>query len=94
MASDPGQGGFVAWRNWPDTGWESGRGVGTGRTEVVALAAAYLMAMLATSAGISGAVLLLFQVSVLGTPSPGVTPANLLHQVVAAPGAALPRPKA
>jgi hypothetical protein len=52
------------------------------------------MAMLATSAGISGAVLLLFQVSVLGTPSPGVTPANLLHQVVAAPGAALPRPKA
>jgi len=39
-------------------------------------------------AGISGAVLLLpFQVSVLGTPSPAVTPTNLLHNVVSTPGA-------
>ena len=44
--------------------------------------------MLATPAGISGAVLLLpFQVSVLGTPSPAVTPTNLLYNVVATPGA-------
>jgi uncharacterized membrane protein YfcA len=62
----------------PDTGW----------TEVVALAAAYLIAMVTTPAGISGAVLLLpFQVGVLGTPSPAVTPTNLLYNVVATPGA-------
>jgi uncharacterized protein len=59
-----------------------------GWTEVVALLAAYLIAALATPAGISGAVLLLpFQVSVLGTPSPSVTPTNLLYNVVATPGA-------
>jgi hypothetical protein len=52
------------------------------------LGAAYLIAVLATPAGISGAVLLLpFQVSVLGTPSPAVTPTNLLYNVVATPGA-------
>jgi uncharacterized protein len=45
----------------PDTAW----------TEVVALAAAYLIAVVTTPAGISGAVLLLpFQVTVLGTPQP------------------------
>ena len=61
---------------------------GTGWTEVVALAAAYAVAALAAPAGISGAVLLLpFQVSVLGTPSPAVTPTNLLYNVVATPGA-------
>jgi hypothetical protein len=54
----------------------------------VALAAAFVIAVLATPAGISGAVLLLpFQVSVLGTPSPAVTPTNLLYNVVATPGA-------
>jgi uncharacterized protein len=59
-----------------------------GWTEVVALAAAYAVAVAATPAGISGAVLLLpFQVSVLGTPSPAVTPTNLLYNVVATPGA-------
>jgi uncharacterized protein len=31
--------------------------------------------------------LLPFQVSVLGTPSPAVTPTNLLYNVVATPGA-------
>ena len=62
----------------PDTGW----------TEAVALAAAYLIATLTTPAGISGAVLLLpFQVSVLGTPSPAVTPTNLLYNIIATPGA-------
>jgi len=54
---------------------------------VVALLAAYQIAALATPAGISGAVLLPFQVSVLGTPSPAVTPTNLLYNVVATPGA-------
>jgi uncharacterized membrane protein YfcA len=52
------------------------------------LVAAYLIAVVMTPAGISGAVLLLpFQVSVLGTPSPSVTPTNLLYNVVATPGA-------
>ena len=52
------------------------------------MVAAYLVAALTAPAGISGAVLLLpFQVSVLGTPSPAVTPTNLLYNVVATPGA-------
>ena len=54
----------------------------------MALAAAFVIAAVATPAGISGAVLLLpFQVSVLGTPSPAVTPTNLLYNVVSTPGA-------
>jgi uncharacterized protein len=62
--------------------------LGPGWSEAVALVAAYLIAVLATPAGVSGAVLLLpFQVSVLGTPSPAVTPTNLLYNVVAVPGA-------
>src|ERR1700678_4134642 len=62
--------------------------LGEGWTQGVALAAAFAIAVLATPAGISGAVLLLpFQVSVLGTPSPAVTPTNLLYNVVATPGA-------
>lgn len=62
--------------------------LGAGWTEAVAFAAAFVIAVLATPAGISGAVLLLpFQVSVLGTPSPAVTPTNLLYNVVATPGA-------
>jgi uncharacterized protein len=57
-------------------------------TVVVALVAAYVIAVASTPAGVSGAVLLLpFQVSVLGTPSPSVTPTNLLYNVVATPGA-------
>jgi uncharacterized membrane protein YfcA len=56
-------------------------------SEAVAVAAAFVIAVLCTPAGISGAVLLLpFQVSVLGTPSPAVTPTNLLYNIVAAPG--------
>jgi uncharacterized membrane protein YfcA len=62
--------------------------LGAGWTEVVALIAAFAIAVLATPAGVSGAVLLLpFQVGVLGTPSPAVTPTNLLYNVVATPGA-------
>jgi uncharacterized protein len=62
--------------------------LGSGWTEIAALAAAYLIAVITTPAGISGAVFLLpFQVSVLGTPSPSVTPTNLLYNVVATPGA-------
>src|SRR5215469_7314471 len=61
---------------------------GQGWTEIVALVAAYVIAVFTTPAGISGAVLLLpFQVSVLGTPSPAVAPTNLLYNIVAAPGA-------
>jgi hypothetical protein len=42
--------------------------------------AAYAIAVLATPAGISGAALLPpFQVSVPGTPSPAITPTNLLY---------------
>src|ERR1700726_2273958 len=62
--------------------------LGAGWTEAVALAAAFAMAVLASPAGVSGAVLLLpFQVSVLGTPNPSVTPTNLLFNVFATPGA-------
>src|ERR1700734_1190119 len=54
----------------------------------VAFLASLVIATVASPAGVSGAVLLLpFQVSVLGTPSPAVTPTNLLYNVVAAPGA-------
>jgi uncharacterized membrane protein YfcA len=57
-------------------------------TELIALTAAFAIAVIATPAGISGAVLLLpLQVSVLGTPSPAVTPTNLLYNVIATPGA-------
>src|SRR3954451_19107915 len=55
---------------------------------VVALAAALVTAAVASPVGVSGAVLLLpFQVSVLGTPSPAVTSTNLLYNIVATPGA-------
>ncbi|HEY2127798.1 MAG TPA: TSUP family transporter [Streptosporangiaceae bacterium] len=56
--------------------------------EVVALVAAFAIAVITTPAGVSGVVLLLpLQVSVLGTPSPSVTPTNLLYNVMASPGA-------
>jgi uncharacterized protein len=55
---------------------------------LAAFGAALGIATLSSPAGVSGAVLLLpFQVSVLGTPSPAVTPTNLLYNVVATPGA-------
>lgn len=49
---------------------------------------AFLLALVTTPAGVSGAVLLLpVQVSVLGVPSPSVTPTNLLFNVFSTPGA-------
>ena len=51
------------------------------------LLAAFLVALLATPAGISGAFLLLpLQMSVLGFVSPAVTPTNLIYNTVATPG--------
>jgi uncharacterized protein len=62
--------------------------LGAGWTEVVAFAAAIVISAVSAPGGVSGAVLLLpFQVSVLGTPSPSVTPTNLLYNVLATPGA-------
>src|ERR1700741_4664082 len=62
----------------PGPGGTGGRGLG----------GAYLIATITAPAGIAGAVLLLpFQVSVLGTPSPAVTPTNLLYNIIATPGA-------
>ena len=55
--------------------------------EVTALVAAFVIAAVTTPAGVSGALLLPFQVSVLHTPSPAVTPTNLLYNVVACRGA-------
>jgi uncharacterized membrane protein YfcA len=53
-------------------------------------ACAFTLALLTTPAGVSGAVLLLpIQISVLGVPSPAVTPTNLLFNVFATPGALL-----
>ena len=73
--------------SWSGAGYRDGV-LGAGWTEAVALAAAFVISAIATPAGISGAVLLLpFQVSVLGTPSPAVTPTNLLYNVVSTPGA-------
>jgi uncharacterized membrane protein YfcA len=51
---------------------------------------AFLLALVTTPAGVSGAVLLLpLQLSVLRVPSPSVTPTNLLFNVAATPGALL-----
>ncbi|MEU3301359.1 sulfite exporter TauE/SafE family protein [Streptomyces sp. NPDC006678] len=52
------------------------------------LAAGLLISTVTTPVGVSGAVFLLpVQLSVLGVPSPAVTPTNLLFNVVAGPGA-------
>lgn len=49
---------------------------------------AFLIAIVATPVGVSGAVFLVpVQVSLLHTPSPSVTPTNLLYNVIATPGA-------
>jgi uncharacterized protein len=49
---------------------------------------AFLISVLATPVGVSGAVFLVpVQVSLLHTPSPSVTPTNLLYNVIATPGA-------
>ena len=51
---------------------------------------AFRLALVATPAGVSGAVLLLpIQLSVLHVPSPAVTPTNLLFNVATVPGGLL-----
>jgi uncharacterized membrane protein YfcA len=59
-------------------------------TELAGFAAGLLIAAVTAPVGVSGAVFLLpIQLSVLGVPSPAVTPTNLLFNVVAGPGALL-----
>jgi len=51
---------------------------------------AFCLAALTTPVGVSGAVFLVpFQISVVHTPSPAVTPTNLIYNLVAIPGALL-----
>lgn len=51
---------------------------------------AFCIAVLTTPVGVSGAVFLVpVQISVLHTPSPAVTPTNLLYNLIAIPGALL-----
>jgi uncharacterized protein len=51
---------------------------------------AFLLALVTTPAGVSGAVLLLpIQLSVLHVPSPAVTPTNLVFNIAASPGGLL-----
>lgn len=53
--------------------------------------AGVLISVVTAPVGVSGAVFLLpVQLSVLGVPSPAVTPTNLLFNVVAVPGALAP----
>jgi uncharacterized protein len=55
---------------------------------LLGFAAGLLISVATAPVGVSGAVFLLpVQVSVLGVPSPAVTPTNLLYNVVAGPGA-------
>ncbi|WP_308166309.1 sulfite exporter TauE/SafE family protein [Actinomadura sp. NEAU-AAG7] len=59
-----------------------------GQVELLGLAAGALIAMVTAPVGVSGAVFLLpVQLSLLGVPSPAVTPTNLLFNVVSGPGA-------
>ncbi|CBG67510.1 MULTISPECIES: sulfite exporter TauE/SafE family protein [Streptomyces] len=62
----------------------------TWSTGLLGFAAGLLISVATAPVGVSGAVFLLpVQVSVLGVPSPAVTPTNLLFNVVAGPGALL-----
>jgi uncharacterized protein len=59
-------------------------------TYIGGAAIAFAIALVATPAGVSGAVLLVpIQVSVLGVANPAVTPTNLLYNVLAIPGSLL-----
>ncbi|MDT0265849.1 TSUP family transporter [Streptomyces sp. DSM 44915] len=59
-------------------------------TGLAGFAAGGLIAVVTAPVGVSGAVFLLpVQLSLLGVPSPAVTPTNLLYNVVAGPGALL-----
>ncbi|HET9144420.1 sulfite exporter TauE/SafE family protein [Actinophytocola sp.] len=60
----------------------------TWSTGVLGCLAGLVIAAVTAPVGVSGAVFLLpVQLSVLGVPSPAVTPTNLLYNVVAGPGA-------
>jgi uncharacterized membrane protein YfcA len=62
----------------------------TWSTGLLGFAMGLLIAVVTAPVGVSGAVFLLpVQLSVLGVPSPAVTPTNLLFNVVAGPGALL-----
>jgi uncharacterized protein len=62
----------------------------TWSTGLLGFAAGLLISVTTAPVGVSGAVFLLpVQVSILGVPSPAVTPTNLLFNVVAGPGALL-----
>jgi uncharacterized membrane protein YfcA len=55
---------------------------------VLGASIAFAIAVCTTPVGVSGAVFLVpVQVSVLGTPSPAITPTNLLYNLIAIPGA-------
>lgn len=57
-------------------------------TAAGALAAGFVVAVLTTPVGVSGAVFLLpIQLDLLGIPSPAVTPTNLIYNIVSTPGA-------
>jgi uncharacterized protein len=57
---------------------------------VLGAGVAFCLAILTTPVGVSGAVFLVpFQISVVHTPSPAVTPTNLLFNLIAIPGALL-----
>ena len=54
----------------------------------IGAAIAFCIAVLTTPVGVSGAVFLVpVQISVLHTPSPAITPTNLLYNLIAIPGA-------
>lgn len=55
---------------------------------ILGAAVAFCLTVLTTPVGVSGAVFLIpFQISVVDTPSPAVTPTNLLFNLIAIPGA-------
>jgi len=55
---------------------------------ILGAAVAFCLAALTTPVGVSGAVFLVpFQISVVETPSPAITPTNLLFNLIAIPGA-------
>lgn len=60
------------------------------QTGLLGLAAGFMISVVTTPVGVSGAVFLLpVQLSVLDVPNPSVTPTNLLYNIVATPGALL-----
>ncbi|MFD4692656.1 sulfite exporter TauE/SafE family protein [Streptomyces sp. NPDC058463] len=62
----------------------------TWSTGLLGFVAGLLISVATAPVGVSGAVFLLpVQISVLGVPSPAVTPTNLLYNVVSCPGALL-----